>query len=341
MNTFGISPLLISILTNQDENYIPAKPTISMLPSKYAGLVAKNMKYVQRQLGSNIVKLMCKDCGEKGSYDLGLIAVKDNYKEGEEIGQEFQSTGYIRCKHCNSAGNWETSKNFPLTITAGLFSTLISKGSKKFMVGENRLYDGSQHRFGTDCEEHLLKKLKSAPDDSYVWNRLGNIYYKGNRPDLAVAAFEQSVHLDRLQTESYLSLSDILYQIGEVELSRKYYFNMLLSARKYDQLDPIKLRTMLANSIQHYLTIDLESGGEISFLPGKEDLAEFPSNSVASLQKNLSLIDFEISPDDATTLYPLAEVYMGEQAEKIPRGKQTLKKYLPLAKKRKKKRKKK
>jgi len=53
----------------------------------------------------------------------------------------------------------------------------------------------------TDLEEYYLKMLKQDPENAWIWNRLGNAYYKGGRADLAVVAFEESVKYDPRQTE--------------------------------------------------------------------------------------------------------------------------------------------
>ena len=58
----------------------------------------------------------------------------------------------------------------------------------------------------TDAEEHLLTKIMESDKDAFLWNHLANLYFKGGRADLATAAFEHSLSIDPLQTESLYSL---------------------------------------------------------------------------------------------------------------------------------------
>lgn len=63
----------------------------------------------------------------------------------------------------------------------------------------------------------MLEKLQSEGQNAFLWNKLGNLYNRGNRTDLAVVAFEQSLYLDPSHAESHFSLGQIFEQIGEAE----------------------------------------------------------------------------------------------------------------------------
>jgi hypothetical protein len=61
------------------------------------------------------------------------------------------------------------------------------------MAGEIRLYDGSLPKWATDAEEAFLTKLMYNGSDGLLWDKLGNLYLRGGRPELAAAAFEKSI----------------------------------------------------------------------------------------------------------------------------------------------------
>lgn len=76
--------------------------------------------------------------------------------------KRLQSTGYFRCKHCNSAGNWELTNELRITILTALLARDMPFTYNRFEIGEYRIYDGSKHRYVTDAEEYLLKKISAS-----------------------------------------------------------------------------------------------------------------------------------------------------------------------------------
>jgi len=99
-----INPQLIQLLSGKEVTEIPESPPKSLLPGKYAELVSRNGKKIQRYFEENELALTCKNCGREGKYDVGLIVVNDDpEKLDEEPGSIIQTTGYFRCRHCNAA----------------------------------------------------------------------------------------------------------------------------------------------------------------------------------------------------------------------------------------------
>lgn len=94
-----------------------------------------------------------------------------------------------------------------------------------FSIGKTALHDGTSFQWVTDAEEHLLDLL-ADPDPKqagFLWNRLGNLYIQGKRPELAAAAFEKSLQADPAQAESHFSLGLLLDQIRENEKAAYHY----------------------------------------------------------------------------------------------------------------------
>lgn len=350
----GINPLLIQVLKR--EVLEQTSPTISMLDGEYVGMVAKNKARVSQVLPSNIQSLKCRNCGKKGKYDLGVIYFNlDKYgrsrkgtqktEDNLEMEDYVQTTGYFRCKHCNSAGNWEFSSNFLFQMTAKLMMRTFMQEEGDFQFGEIRLFDGSAPRWATDSEEHLLKKIQNEGQSGLLWNKLGNTYYKGGRPELAAAALEQSIRVDPTHMESHFTLGQILFQIGENDLASYHYLQALSHAKDYSFLDAHSLRDILANTLSSLLYMDIDSDGDSQFMSTLEEIAATGVDHERHHEfAQLALVEMELFPDRLESFYPLAELYMGDRKKQLPSQDRTLDKLLkprPIVKPKKKKRKRK
>ncbi|NBJ68169.1 MULTISPECIES: tetratricopeptide repeat protein [Clostridia] len=320
MSKAQINPKLIRLLTHTSRADIPDSPTRSWLPGKYAMTVYKQRDQVKRKFPENHLMLTCNSCGRKGKYDVGMMVINP---ELDNMTDNIQTTGYFRCKHCNEAGDWTLPNEFYLRSTWGLIAENMDGDfpmESICTVGENRLYDGSKHIFTSDAEAHLLNLLEKDPSDAYIWNRLGNIYDKGGRPELAVSVLEHSIGLDIYQTESYYTLANLLFEITEYEEAASYFRKALVTACEYDKLDAKSLRDALAVCLEKLFYLYQHSDGKISFVPTDEE-REATSTSVPTPNKEFYYLDTEIEvfPGDPQSFYPFAEMYMGKMANRIPK----------------------
>ncbi|MFC4770148.1 tetratricopeptide repeat protein [Effusibacillus consociatus] len=342
----AINPRLISIITGQEPSNVKEKPTLTMLPGEYARKVADKKSKIRPPYKPNKHYLICGHCGRKGQYDLGLVLFnaarwfEDDKKRGRSrkstemnFMDYIQATAYFRCKHCNGAGRWEEASPFlGLGVMGGLLAGNMD-GQASYSTGELRLFDGSSPRWVSDGEERFLDRLHEQPNDGYLWNRLGNLYYKGGRPELAAVAFEQSIRVDPSQMESHFSLGDILLQVGEPERAAHHFRMMLVYARVYRKLEAGQMREMLVVGLQNLSFIHDRSNRSISFLPSEEELTVL--NGVKEIAAasdgvpRLAFVDLEIYPDDQESFLPLAEMYMGNRRMELPAHDRTLDKHLP------------
>ena len=331
-----INPLLIQLLTGKEFTDIPNSPTRSWLPGKYARLINRKKEFIKRIYRENLYMITCKSCSRKGKYDVGLMLINNDKSEVEKPGSLIQTTGYFRCKHCNEAGNWEVPSEFLMAPVLGLIEQSIDspKLEKKCTVGKSLLFDGSWHLYSSDGEMHLLQLLKEEPGNSFIWNRLGNLYDKGNRPELAAAVYEHSIEIDHGQIESHFSLGGYFFQIKEFEKTAYHFKQMLLGASEYDLLSAEKLRELLAYCLVDLFYIYENSNGEIPFLPTKEELEV--AGKINKMKGNQVELELELIPDDPKSFYPFAEMYMGVQSKKLPKRLRTLEVSKPTNKKKKK-----
>ncbi|WP_099354884.1 tetratricopeptide repeat protein [Fredinandcohnia onubensis] len=329
-----INPRFIQALTGRDIDSIPSSPLYSDVKGKYVSLIQKNKLEVVPIYQKNEFMLKCKNCGRKGKYYVGLLIVNP---DREKVGHSdyIQFSGYFRCKHCNAAGNWEESTEIKISIMSSLISPNMLQN--RIQIGVNRLFDGTSHTYSTDAEEHLLQKIEEDPESSFLWNRLGNLYVGGARPELAVAAFEKSLSIDPDQTESHYSLGSLLEEVNDNENAAYHFRQVLLTAESYKELDAVKLRDLVASGIRLAFLIHLESDGEIPFIPSEEEMVAFGKDvSQLGSGENLNLETFS---EDLTSFFPLAEMYLGKRKTEIPKWEQALKPSVKKVKKKKKKRK--
>jgi tetratricopeptide (TPR) repeat protein len=205
------------------------------------------------------------------------------------------------------------------------------------MLGQIALYDGSTPKWATDGEENFLHKLRDNDQDGFLWNRLGNLYLKGGRPELAAAAYEKSLQVDPSQVESYYSLGGLLFQVNELEKSAFHSRMMLVYARYYEKMPILNLREILAAGLQNLYRIHVESDREIALMPTREELEvidSFKETAAGAEAPTLALVDLEIFPDERKSFYPLAEMYMWLRRNEIPASERTLDQYLPGNRKR-------
>ncbi|QQK79238.1 hypothetical protein HUG20_04600 [Salicibibacter cibi] len=330
-----INPRLISMLAGEDVATIKNKPTLTMLPGVYGKLIHKHKRHIQKKYPENEHYLRCTHCNRKGKYDLQLVLVNNkNILEAEgnpdarEVMDWIQPTGYFRCKHCNSAGQWVNDNPvFPFELMGAVKKSSEGESRPGYYVGSHQLYDGTIPHWATDSEEHYLNKIEEGKDEAYVWNRLGNMYYSGGRPELSAAAHEHAIRLDPAQIESHFSIANLLAEMGEWTKASDHYRRMLIYAHAYTRLTPEKFRNMLANGLSESLKMYADSEGRVQFLPDGEENKE--ALQAAGLNQNnpneLIFHEMDLHPDDIESFYPLAEMYMGDQRMAISRRKRTLK----------------
>jgi tetratricopeptide (TPR) repeat protein len=336
MKNTNLNPLLICALTGKDLADIPSNPSLTDLSGKYVSLVAKKITKITPPFESNSQFLKCKCCGKKAKYDIGHLTInieKYQLDQQKDMEKHFQTLGYFRCKNCNVAGEWEITNEFRFLMMSALMVAVSKTDDNRFSIGENKLFDGSIHKYATDAEEHLLEKIIEANGDSFLWNRLGNLYYKGGRADLAISAFERSIVLDPMQTESHYTIGTLLSEIGEVEKAANHFHKMLLSSSNYTRMDVHSLRDLISIGLRELFYINTISNGEITIIPPLELYKELQINLQTS-EASLGLLEGEVNSENIESFYPIAELYLGERSKELP----TKKVYFGKKKKKKRKR---
>jgi|GEM_PF-910018 len=334
---YEVNPRLIAALTGQPLSDIPDNPDVSMLPGKYVQLMEKKRRVLIEGRATNPYDLICGHCGHRGKYDLGLIvynienvdptmsADKPNYESALE---NIQATGYFRCKHCNGAGKWEFHDKFAIFKIMAMVLSESHRENPRVSAGLIRLYDGSTPRWTSDAEDQYLSILMKDDGDAYRWNRLGNLYYQGGRPELAIAAYEKSLQIDPAQVESHFSIGILLFQTKALEEAAYHSRMTLVHASNYDRMEAIQLRELLANGLRHLCDMHLHDNS-IPLIPSQDEMTlRATQREVAADQENrtLRMLDMELDPNEIESFYPLAEMYMHHKKDEIPIQEQAMNK---------------
>ena len=90
---------------------------------------------------SQKLRLVCKACGQRHTYDVGTIHVWKPEAEAGSATRGYGFTKYFRCRDCGSAGPWEVAdyiKLLGLTLRAR-----VSGGDECVVFGTPQLFDGT------------------------------------------------------------------------------------------------------------------------------------------------------------------------------------------------------
>ncbi len=335
MKNDQINPQLIQQLTGTEMAEIPEWPSKTLLTGNYAEIIDRDKDKMKGHFGENKFTLTCKDCGKKGKYDVGLMCVNADAENPEEDPENIvQTTGYFRCQHCNKAGNWKMPASFLMKSITGMVAAQAPFSNNKCEIGKILLYDGSWLLFASDAEDYLLEKLRENPGDAFIWNRLGNLYDKGGRPELAACAFEHSLTVDPEQIESHYTLGGYFFEMEAYEKAAYHYKEMLVCAGGYDKISAEDLRNMLSSGLQDLFKMNQQTNGEITLIPTRDEMEARGKLPAFNGSRNMKM-NLEIYSDDQRSFYPVAESFMGKRNKEIPKRLRALKTASPVKKKRK------
>lgn len=308
-------------------------PTVATLPGNAAKLVAGRMKKVMPGYKRNRQRLKCLHCGHAAVYNVGMIVFDSetwNQALSSTSAHELnlrrhlidnsQYTGYFRCEKCNGAEAWEFTSMFFSVGTLGRIMWTKFRPNEGCMFGRMEMHDGTSPQWMSEAEERFLERLKVEPDNSLLWSKLGNVYDRGGRPELAAAVFEHAVGIDVAQVESHHSLANLLHAIGEWELAATHFRKALVYARVYTKIDTMKLRRFLAEGLRKLFDMYRRTKQKIPFLPTEDELAAggLGDEAFSSRSHFLQDYEFDLRVGDVDSFLPLAEMYMGKLAEELP-----------------------
>jgi len=319
MQIMGIHPQLVSLLTGIPLEAVEQPVTVEALPGQWVAYARKAHSRIVYLTPGHRETLTCRLCQRPATYDIGKVLVSahlaaraGNKRSDMALHDWIQCTGYFRCRYCNGAGSWEFSDNFNYRLTIEFLSVMGGRTSSWVARATADLFDGYIYTFATDAEEHFFRLMASQGETAYLWNRLGNLYFKARRADLAMAALERSVYLDPTLLESDFTIGMILIQSGKTEAGAWYLRQPLAKAAHYDRLNANDLRDLLAHALLELALAYAKSGGAIAMLPGQDEWADGQTPIIGDPENDAWENTLRLSGrlNDPTMFYPLAELYL-------------------------------
>ncbi|TCP65008.1 hypothetical protein EDD73_10780 [Heliophilum fasciatum] len=346
------------MLTGMADQDLPGRPSIQQLPGRYVKMIAAMGEQFYHDDQRNYFELTCASCQKAGRYDLATVCVKSPMPDTQELSNTFslgqaegrdtlqpnskaklqlwpdylQCMGYFHCAHCHAAGPWlvspRTNSMLMLGAMAGMLENrLTAQGVEglnpnlHFHIGKLLIDNGFEPSLGTDAEAYYLDKLGDAPEDAWLWNRLGNTYLKGHRPELAIVAYEHSLRFDANQMESHYSIGMLLYEVGAYAEAIPHLQDALALANGYKQLSPQLLRAFLMEVVRMLDECADQVDQDFTLLlPADDDEAAKKGEPWAMPLREELIAEFEEadSDEECGELYIyLAETYMSSEVAQL------------------------
>lgn len=143
---------------------------------------------------SQKLRLVCKACGQRHTYDVGTIYfwAPEDEKDAAPGGYGFSK--YFHCGDCGSAGPWEVAdylKLLGLTLRAR-----VGGGGERVVFATPMLFDGTIIQSPALGEEHLRRLVEREPSNAFLCTRLGNLLRGCGRRSQAAAWYGKALALD-------------------------------------------------------------------------------------------------------------------------------------------------
>jgi len=157
------------------------------------------------------LRLVCKACGQRHTYDVGTIYVWTPEDEKDSAPAACGFSKYFRCRDCESAGPWEVTDY--LKLVALTFRARTGGGGDGILFATPTLYDGTIIQSPALGEEHLLRLMEREPRSAFLCTRLGNVLRGCGRRSQAAAWYDKALALDAGDIEARYHL--ISFAVGD------------------------------------------------------------------------------------------------------------------------------
>ena len=143
---------------------------------------------------SQKLRLICKACGQKHTYDVGTIHVWAPEGEAGPASRGYAFTNYFRCRDCGSAGPWEVVDY--IKLIGFTLRAQVSRGDERVVFATPKLFDGTIVQSPALGEEHLLRLIEQEPGNAFLCTRLGNLLRGCGRRSQAAVWYGKALALD-------------------------------------------------------------------------------------------------------------------------------------------------
>lgn len=148
------------------------------------------------------------------------------------------------------------------------------------------------------------------------------MYANGDRRELAAAAFERSLELDRTNTETYVSMGFVFMGVNLMSEAADHFHLALISAHQYHGMEPLPLRELLEQAIFALMAIHTNSRQRVPLFPTDDTYVHYFEDEdhyhrFDAHISNSNLIG--ISTDQPETVTRVAEFSCGHEQSNYPK----------------------
>lgn len=282
------------------------------------------------------MRLKCGKCGHTAKYNLTRIYISPEALEakGPEDRAESISFGdYFRCNKCGSGWPWELTSDAYLALTALTLKHFSKLKEERLIFGNPQLFDGSPFHSAAQAEEYLLGLLEREPQNSFVWDRLGNVYEKAGLLKKATEAFTKALEINPKELESHFSLGYLSLERGKDKKAAEHFHQVILLAWKNQEVPEKKLRELVYQTLGWLFSIEDRTHGEIPVfpprpptLPAASDepavvyMSEFDLGKEADRQRLVDIVLGKEFDNAAPCKATASKFHIGRKARSRPRG---------------------
>ncbi|MFB5663493.1 tetratricopeptide repeat protein [Alteribacillus sp. HJP-4] len=328
MKSFHISPGLFTMLYGEKIPVNEALLTSESLAGTYLQDILDGIDKTPKTFRRNRQSLTCRRCGHRAKYNIGKPLLQLTAEQVKMVSENelaiknfIQFPLYVRCIQCNHAGDWIWGERLERKVFESAAMTaeerVLDPASPE--QGKLFLFDGFQPCWMSDAEDHIIALLQDDPESVFLWNRLGNVYYKGGRADIASVVFEKCIELDSGHYESHYTLGILLESIDFIQAAVFHYHKALVHLPRKDENDAFAKRDLAADILKRLKLLQVKHR-LCPVLPPTESL-----HSIDPLPKKIQGIFLKKTDENADTssFYPLAEMFIGKYKMELPEEERT------------------
>ncbi len=236
------------------------------------------------------LRLKCGKCGHIGKYSAAPIYVDPQKSDkADDVSERVYYGGYFRCAKCGSGWPWEVTPDALAAITLLMMQKVGDpEGVVALEFARPQLFDGSIGYSAAYAEDYLKAVLDKDPENSFIWDRLGNIYHRCGLEAEAEQAFRKALEINPTELRSHFSLGDMLFDRARYEESAGHLHQVLQLAREDREVPQNEKRDLVRAAIESLLDINTKTEGRIDVLPATDAVKSKSIKEVVPMSFDLS-----------------------------------------------------
>ena len=255
-----------------------------------------------------ILTLRCTRCGTTSKKErFAWACVNPNLEACKAAGWDGVSLSRIfRCAKCGAVDAYQLEGDSYLKLTAGVLGAIGAAPEGRVILGDSRLWDGTQARRPSQIIARLRELADQHKDSAEAWLRLGNGCERYGQLEEAVAAWRRAIELDQHELSSLASLAAALLKNDRTAKDGFEFLRRAITAIPQPRKLEAETKRDLVRGVFAILRSFPEQGAPLALLAGwREGSTTTRQPLVRSSSVDLrevlevwdALVDFAASPE--------------------------------------------